>query len=118
MYLAALGAASSPALLDSTNYEFHQTALHLAVLTDQPQIVRFLILCGATADIRDRNGFTPLHLACSRGKAQCVVELTRTVNECETLELLNRCQTAGIPLRSQPVVHLPDLATMDYDGNW
>lgn len=46
---------------------FSQTPLHLAALTRQGQLVRRLVIAGATLDKRDRRGNTPLHLACETG---------------------------------------------------
>ena len=48
-----------------------QSALHLAVITNQPIIVNYLILNGANNLIRDYNGNTALHLACNYGLVDC-----------------------------------------------
>jgi NF-kappa-B inhibitor alpha len=53
-----------------------QTPLHVAVLTKQPSLVRHLVAMGAALDARDRNGNTPLHLACREGLLECVKSLT------------------------------------------
>ncbi|CAA9999079.1 unnamed protein product, partial [Nesidiocoris tenuis] len=53
-----------------------ETALHLAVLTRQPRIIRRLIVAGADPCEVDRNGNTALHLAACSGDALCVKELT------------------------------------------
>lgn len=50
----------------------HQSPLHLAVLTHQPQLVQLLIQWGAMLDARDRFGNTALHLACKYGFTDCV----------------------------------------------
>uniref|UniRef100_A0A182W9N9 Uncharacterized protein n=1 Tax=Anopheles minimus TaxID=112268 RepID=A0A182W9N9_9DIPT len=52
-----------------------QTALHLAVVTDQPKIVRRLLLAGLDRSIRDVDGNTALHLASSAGNVNIVKEL-------------------------------------------
>jgi len=49
--------------LESKNQE-GQTALHLASLMGQDQIVEKLISCGANVNCRDTEGYTPLHFAC------------------------------------------------------
>jgi len=105
-------------LLDLQNYEFRQTALHLAVITNQPSVVRLLVNCGASSDVRDQRGNTALHLACSRGLVQCVVEMVRefTTEECSRLE--QYCQTAGLPTPANllPAFHLPNAHAVDYEG--
>lgn len=68
-----------PCLLDIQNDEA-LTALHIAVLTGQINIIRMLIVGGASPIIRDRNGNTPLHLACSFGDLECVKALTTPLN--------------------------------------
>uniref|UniRef100_A0A182JPW0 Protein cactus (TOLL pathway signalling) n=1 Tax=Anopheles christyi TaxID=43041 RepID=A0A182JPW0_9DIPT len=52
-----------------------QTALHLAVLTEQPKIVRRLLIAGINQNIRDMDGNTALHLACGLGSVNIVKEL-------------------------------------------
>ncbi|CAK8679781.1 NF-kappa-B inhibitor epsilon-like [Clavelina lepadiformis] len=64
-----------PELLDVTN-DNQQTALHLAVLTDQPELVRCLVAYGANLTSKDRQGNTALHAACERGLAACLEMLT------------------------------------------
>ncbi|XP_067652489.1 NF-kappa-B inhibitor cactus-like [Haliotis asinina] len=44
-----------------------QTPLHLAVITRQIDVVRRLITSGASPDVRDLHGNTPLHIACKEG---------------------------------------------------
>ena len=69
--------------------ELGQTGLHLAVLTNQPLIARKLLIHGAALDIRDRQGNTPLHLACRDGLLDCAVALTRKLKRKETTEVKN-----------------------------
>ena len=66
--------ALHPCLLDIQN-DIAQTPLHLAVLTSQPFVLRKLVVAGASLGIRDRNGNTALHLACSAGDVECVKQL-------------------------------------------
>jgi len=48
--------------LDITNYDFHQSALHLATLTKQTTLVKALVDAGVQMDVQDRKGNTPLHI--------------------------------------------------------
>ncbi|CAH2328361.1 NF-kappa-B inhibitor alpha [Pelobates cultripes] len=50
----------------------HQTALHLAVITDQPEIAQQLLKAGCDPEIRDFNGDTALHIACKKGSLHAV----------------------------------------------
>ncbi|XP_031557780.1 B-cell lymphoma 3 protein-like [Actinia tenebrosa] len=56
--------------------DLRQTPLHLAVLTKQPAVVNALMRHGAAIDAVDRNGRTPLHLACEQGDMSCIQVLT------------------------------------------
>ncbi|CAG5127094.1 unnamed protein product [Candidula unifasciata] len=71
--------------LNHTN-NLEQTPLHLAVLTRQVSIVRRLLCAGASADVRDLNGNTPLHNACRLGYEDVVLTLLRPVEHKETLQ--------------------------------
>ncbi|KAM3602333.1 uncharacterized protein V6R79_002227 [Siganus canaliculatus] len=48
-----------------------QTALHLAVITEQPQLVDKLLKAGADPRMSDNSGNTALHIACKRGSLAC-----------------------------------------------
>lgn len=65
-----------------------QTPLHLAVITGQAYIVGKLILAGANANMPDRNGQTPTHLACQRTNTDCLDELFKVPNGVD-LEIKN-----------------------------
>ncbi|NWZ29522.1 IKBA inhibitor, partial [Asarcornis scutulata] len=54
-----------------------QTPLHLAVITDQPEIAEHLLKAGCDLDIRDFRGNTPLHIACQQGSLRSVSVLTQ-----------------------------------------
>ncbi|XP_072836375.2 B-cell lymphoma 3 protein isoform X1 [Pogona vitticeps] len=60
--------------LDTFN-NLRQTPLHLAVITDQPALVKLLLSHGASPMVLDRNGQTALHLACEHGSLRCLQEL-------------------------------------------
>uniref|UniRef100_W5NA12 NF-kappa-B inhibitor alpha n=1 Tax=Lepisosteus oculatus TaxID=7918 RepID=W5NA12_LEPOC len=53
----------------------HQTALHIAVIVNQPECVRGLLCVGASPDLQERSGNTALHIACREGLRECVREL-------------------------------------------
>ncbi|XP_059485470.1 NF-kappa-B inhibitor cactus-like isoform X2 [Neocloeon triangulifer] len=81
--------APDPQYLDIPN-NYHQTPLHLAVLTQQERIVRALLVAGASPNLRDRNGNTALHLASEQGFSKCVHALLQpiTVEEMSTSGLV------------------------------
>ncbi|XP_008572109.1 PREDICTED: LOW QUALITY PROTEIN: NF-kappa-B inhibitor alpha [Galeopterus variegatus] len=55
-----------------------QTPLHLAVITNQPEIAEALLEAGCDPELRDFRGNTPLHLACEQGCLASVGVLTQT----------------------------------------
>ncbi|KAG8567632.1 hypothetical protein GDO81_013721 [Engystomops pustulosus] len=55
-----------------------QTPLHLAVITDQPELVALLLQHRASPLIPDRNGQTCIHLACENGSVRSLEVLIRT----------------------------------------
>lgn len=75
--------APSSLYLDIQN-DVYLTPLHLAVLTEQPEIVRDLVINGAKTTVRDRHGNTALHLACFNGHKECVKQLL--LNSSDTME--------------------------------
>lgn len=48
-----------------------QTLLHLAVFMKLPALVNFLLKRHADIDVRDRNGYTPLHFAALSASEEC-----------------------------------------------
>jgi NF-kappa-B inhibitor alpha len=115
-WLSVMTSVRCPALLNTQNYEFRQTALHLAVLTNLPSIVRTLVVCGAAVDVRDRNGNTPLHLACRAGKVHCIEALTRPVEATEARQVEGYCHRVGLQGYTPSQHQLPDLNSTDYEG--
>lgn len=67
-------------VLDIQN-DLLQTPLHLAVLTEQEDIVLDLIRKGANVNIRDKQGSTPLHLACRVGHENIVKLIVYSLNK-------------------------------------
>ena len=78
--------------------------LHIAVLQNQPAVVRRLVVAGARLDVRDREGNTPLHLAARRGNLECGEALLKPVS---VQEMAN--QQANQVLYSQLPVDVIDL---------
>ncbi|XP_029966463.1 NF-kappa-B inhibitor alpha-like [Salarias fasciatus] len=54
-----------------------QTALHLAVITEQPQLVDRLLKAGADPLLADDSGNSALHIACKRGSLACFGVITQ-----------------------------------------
>ncbi|KAG1964711.1 nuclear factor of kappa light polypeptide gene enhancer in B-cells inhibitor, alpha a [Pimephales promelas] len=54
-----------------------QTALHLAVITEQPHMVDRLLKAGCDPRLVDQSGNTALHIACKRGSLSCFSVLTQ-----------------------------------------
>lgn len=57
--------------LDAINNLMH-TPLHLATMSNKPDMVKLLIDNGAKSNLPDRRGNTPLHLACKNGYIEIV----------------------------------------------
>ncbi|XP_053207498.1 NF-kappa-B inhibitor cactus-like [Panonychus citri] len=66
--------APSSEYLDIANDEF-QTPLHLATITKQYGIINQLVTSGASLFIRDRNGNSPVHIACQNGDIMALKSL-------------------------------------------
>ena len=56
-----------------------QSALHVAVLTNQAALVRRLVIGGADLESRDKDGNMAIHLACRENNIQCVQALLEPV---------------------------------------
>ncbi|XP_071595431.1 NF-kappa-B inhibitor epsilon [Heliangelus exortis] len=55
--------------------DLFQTPLHLAVYLEQPSVIQALMHKGVNPGLQDRNGNTPLHLACQQQCLQCAQQL-------------------------------------------
>uniref|UniRef100_A0A3B3YA86 NF-kappa-B inhibitor alpha n=1 Tax=Poecilia mexicana TaxID=48701 RepID=A0A3B3YA86_9TELE len=62
--------------LNKQNHQ-RQTALHLAVITEQPKLVDCLLKAGADPLLADNSGNTALHIACKRGSMACFGVITQ-----------------------------------------
>lgn len=69
--IALINLVPDASYLDIRNF-CGQTALHLAVLLDQPATVKRLINAGANINMRDNRCNTALHLACLNENDRCV----------------------------------------------
>ena len=91
----------------STKNNYQETALHLAVMSNMPKVVRRIVAHGADICVRNRNGDTPLHLACKKGFKDCVEVLTRHLIYEEVKDI-----PYSVPFRLIP----QNLNLRNYDG--
>lgn len=86
--------ASNLAFLNSQNH-LKQTPLHLAVITEQPQVLRGLLKAGCDPEMRDFQGNSALHLACERGSLRAVGLLTQHCHKAQLQALLRTVNYSG-----------------------
>ena len=67
----------------------HQTPLHLAVITQQANMVDALVREGADPSALDRNGQTALHLCCEYDQRDCLSVVLSHPSSSTCLELRN-----------------------------
>lgn len=79
-----------------------QTPLHLAAYLEQPSVIQALIHKGVNPGLQDRNGNTPLHLACEQQHLQCAQQLLEG--------------TATADGTTQPHGHHQDLQLQNWQG--
>lgn len=89
LLLRVIRATPHPDLLDIQN-DYGQTALHVAALCSRHHEARLLVVAGATVDVTDDAGRTPLHIACQRGDCRVASDLLADVTEEET-DFLQPC---------------------------
>ena len=106
--LRIIALAPHPSLLTIPN-TLHQTPLHLAVATRQPQVVRQLMVAGADLGALDHQGNTALHVACREGMLDLAALLLEPVTHRELQENHYKLAPPTIP---------QDLATRNYDGQY
>ncbi|XP_052662553.1 NF-kappa-B inhibitor epsilon [Harpia harpyja] len=82
--------------------DLFQTPLHLAVYLEQPSVIQALIHKGVNPGLQDRNGNTPLHLACEQQRLRCAQQL-----------LQGTALTEG---PAQPHGHHQDLQLQNWQG--
>nr|UUG47275.1 ORF62 [Bracoviriform inaniti] len=76
-------------LLDIRNND-GMTALHYAVMGNQSDIVRQLIVAGANPLAKDDSGCIPLHYACSFGIGNVIAPLTEAFNHQEITRMQSK----------------------------
>ncbi|KAM9539470.1 NF-kappa-B inhibitor alpha-like [Salvelinus alpinus] len=86
--------------LDIQNH-LGQTALHLAVIVDQSQFVRGLLWGAASAELQERGGNTPLHLAVRELRQDCVREITSNCQSTDYLHVTNYSGVSALHLAVQ-----------------
>ncbi|KAH3838805.1 hypothetical protein DPMN_112220 [Dreissena polymorpha] len=91
----------------SMRNKLFQTPLHLAVIMNQKHIVRKLVCAGADVTAVDRNGNTPLHIACRDGLYEIARYLLEPVRYSEI-----QCNPYDIPYQKIP----QDFDIANYDG--
>ncbi|XP_070152183.1 NF-kappa-B inhibitor cactus-like [Polyergus mexicanus] len=94
--LILISLAPHPRLLNIMN-DHLQSPLHLAVLTQQPLIVRRLVLAGADLSLRNFCGNTALHLACANGDLACAKALTDSLYPMERNKLTPGQKIPALP---------------------
>lgn len=66
--------------LDLPN-DFGQTALHLAVMSGHAIVARMLVQAGASLDVRNLDGNTPIHAATAAKHVDCLQALLAPVEK-------------------------------------
>ncbi|KAM6954563.1 NF-kappa-B inhibitor epsilon [Aplochiton taeniatus] len=82
-------------VLDIQN-NLYQTSLHLATYLSLPQTVQDLVKKGASLELQDQEGNTPLHVACQHGHAECAKEMTREVSPSKLAPVLETQNWRGL----------------------
>ncbi|XP_072221485.1 nuclear factor of kappa light polypeptide gene enhancer in B-cells inhibitor, alpha b [Leuresthes tenuis] len=62
----------------NTQNDLRQTPLHLAVITNQPDVCHSLLASGCDPTLVDNSGDTPLHIACRHGNLHCFSVITQS----------------------------------------
>ncbi|XP_041928063.1 nuclear factor of kappa light polypeptide gene enhancer in B-cells inhibitor, alpha b [Alosa sapidissima] len=80
--------------LNIQNYQ-RQTALHLAVITEQPEVVAHLMRAGCDPQLVDDSGNTALHIACRKGSVTCFSVLTQACTSSQLSAMLTTLNYSG-----------------------
>ncbi|CAH1247176.1 NFKB1 [Branchiostoma lanceolatum] len=76
-----------------------QTPLHLAVITQQPQVADLLVRCGANPWLPDRHGNSAVHLAAKAGDEKSLQAILR-----------------NIPAQAPGITNTPDINAHNFEG--
>lgn len=96
--------------LDAINNMMH-TPLHVATMANRPDAIKCLLDQGADIDVHDRQGNTPLHLACQKGFieiADIILDQLRTHEGSQDLVKI-RYQLERTNFDGQTCLHLASL---------
>ncbi|XP_078089927.1 nuclear factor of kappa light polypeptide gene enhancer in B-cells inhibitor, alpha b [Mustelus asterias] len=86
--------AGDPYLHQQNNLK--QTPMHLAVITQQPEVLRALLWAGGDLGLRDINGNTPLHIACEMNLALYVKTISDFLTRHDIRNLLDSKNYNGL----------------------
>ncbi len=75
-------------LLDLQNRVYRQSALHLAIIMANMHIFCALLDAGASLDVYDRHGNTPVHIMCKNGLTDYLKELVEPTQRQRHLDLI------------------------------
>ncbi|XP_062378697.1 nuclear factor of kappa light polypeptide gene enhancer in B-cells inhibitor, alpha b [Sardina pilchardus] len=90
--------------LNTQNYQ-RQTALHLAVITEQPEVVAHLMRAGCDPLLVDDSGNTALHIACRKGSVTCFSVLTQACSSSQLSTMLTTLNYSGQNCLHQVSIH-------------
>ncbi|CAL8316998.1 unnamed protein product [Boreogadus saida] len=82
-------------VLDIQN-NLYQTPLHLATYLSLPSVVQSLVDHGASLELQDRDGNTPLHVACQHGWVECATSMTRDISPSKLVPVLETQNWKGL----------------------
>ncbi|MEE6493160.1 hypothetical protein FKM82_016752 [Ascaphus truei] len=90
--------------LDLQNH-LQQTPLHLAVITEQPEIAQMLLKAGSDPEIRDFRGNTALHIACKQGSLRGLGVITQYCKSHQIPSLLQSINYDGYTCLHLAAIH-------------
>ncbi|XP_029533136.1 NF-kappa-B inhibitor epsilon-like isoform X1 [Oncorhynchus nerka] len=73
-----------------------RTPLHLATYLNLSSVVRDLVESGASLELQDQEGNTPLHMACEQGWVECATEMIRNVSSSKLAPVLESQNWRGL----------------------
>ncbi|KAM8833120.1 nuclear factor of kappa light polypeptide gene enhancer in B-cells inhibitor, alpha b [Synchiropus picturatus] len=79
----------------NTQNDQRQTPLHLAVITNQPDVCQHLLVSGCDPTLVDEGGNTPLHIACRHGNLPCFSVITQNCATARLATVMAACNYQG-----------------------